>query len=341
MRASSRSDGQSDVVLVTWLNYDQEAPHAGGPLKDRGYRFRVAPRRAERTAAQVAALCEDAVAAIVSTDPFDESVLEAAPKLRVIARVGVGHDSIDLTAATAAGVVVTVTPGGNERIVAEHTLALMMAAVRRILPNDAAIRRGRWDRAGGLTPWELSGKVVGLVGYGAIGRHVAALLSGFAVELIVCDPAHSGANGQRNVSLDELLDRADVISLHTPLDASTRGLIGKRELDLMGPGAILVNTARGPVVDEASLVEALRTGRLRAAALDVFETEPPRRAELLALPNVVLSPHIAGLNADSIDAMTQQATACVVAVLEGRRPPGVVNPAVFEHPRASDLVASS
>jgi phosphoglycerate dehydrogenase-like enzyme len=320
-------------VVVTWPGFELDDPKTGGLLREAGFEIVLAPRHSARTAEEVRGLIDDADAAIASTDPFDASVFAGAPRLRVIARTGVGTDSIDIDAATAAGVVVTTTPGANEETVADHTLALILAAVRRVVEHDASVRRGEWNRAGALTPWHLHWLVVGIVGYGTIGRAVGRRLAGFGVEVLVCDPALPPAT---NVDLDELLSRSDVVSIHTPLTEQTTSLIGERELGLMRPEAVLVNTSRGGLIDEASLYDALAGGRLRAAGLDVFETEPPMSSDLLTLPNVVLSPHIAGLGTGSIDEMLSRATRSVIEVLGGGSPDGVVNPEAFARRRERD-----
>jgi phosphoglycerate dehydrogenase-like enzyme len=294
---SARTPGD---VLVTFPGYDADGPDDGGALRAAGLGLRLSPRHRERTPAELSRLVGDAVAAIVSTDPFDASVLDAAPRLRVIARLGVGVDSIDLAAATRNGIAVTVTPGANEETVADHTLALMLAVLRRVCELDGDVRSGAWNRTGSFTPWLLSGACVGLVGYGRIGRLVADRLNGFGVRLLVCDPVAPAEERVERVTLPELLATADVVSLHTPLLPSTRCLIDAAALDAMRPDAILVNTARGGVVDEDALVAALASGRLRGAALDVFSEEPPVSSALLALRNVVLSPHNAGLSVRSL-----------------------------------------
>jgi phosphoglycerate dehydrogenase-like enzyme len=314
------------TVLVTWLGYDDDGEDTGRRLRDAGLDIALAPRTGERTPDELTALARDAVGAIVSTDPFDAEVLERCPRLRVIARVGVGYDSIDVEAATEHGVAVTICPGGNEDAVADHAVAMTLAAVRRIGENDASVRAGRWDRAGALTPWELTGAVVGLVGYGSIGRAVARRLRGFGVRLLVTDPVAVVEDDVERVELSELLARADVVSLHAPLTDGTVGLIDEAALAQMRPTAVLINTSRGRLVDEDALVRALGEGRLRGAALDVFDREPPGAGSaLLALPNVVLSPHIAGLSTSSLAAMTSQATTSVLDVLAGRTPVGLVN----------------
>lgn len=318
-------------VLVTWPDYEIAGGSTGARLRAAGLRTRIAPKTGARSPREVARLAAGAVAAIVSTDPFDESVFAAAPELRVVARVGVGTDSIDLDAATAAGAVVTVTPGANQETAADHALALILAALRRIVEHDASVRRGEWSRTGTLTPWELHGATVGIVGLGTIGKAVRRRLAGFGVDVLVADPALAAADGLHVVSLDELLRRAHVVTLHVPLDARTRGLIGARELAAMRSDAVLVNTARGGVVDEAALVAALDADRLRAVALDVFEDEPAVSPALLARSNVTVTPHIGGLSDRSIARMTEQATESVLAVLAGRPDrASIANPAVLE-----------
>jgi phosphoglycerate dehydrogenase-like enzyme len=318
-------------VLVTWPDYDVESERLGGALKRAGLTVRLEPKSNDRQPAEVRELVAGAAAAIVSTDPFDAEVLAASPELRVIARVGVGVDSIDLDAATSCGVAVTVTPGANESTVADHTIALMLAALRRIGEHDRAVRRGEWNRTGAHAPWLLSGATVGLIGYGRIGRLVRKRLEGFSVEVLVSDPVQPDDHNVTSVELAELLAGSDVVSIHAPLLASTRGLIGAPELALMRPHAVLVNTARGGVCDEDALAQALENGQLRAAALDVFEHEPPLSSRLLELSNVVLSPHNAGLSVQSIEEMTRRATASVIDVLVGRNPEHLANPEVLKH----------
>jgi phosphoglycerate dehydrogenase-like enzyme len=178
----------------------------------------------------------------------------------------------------------------------------------------------------------MHGTCVGIVGLGAIGEAVARRLRGFGVELLGHDVLPRKIEGVAMVPLDELLRRADIVTVHTPLNDSTSGLIAERELALMRPEAIIVNTARGGIVDETALADALRSGRLRAAGLDVFNEEPPTGSPLLGLPNVVLSPHVAGLSTDSIRRMLQLASRSVVDVLAGRKPAGLVDPAALAAP---------
>jgi phosphoglycerate dehydrogenase-like enzyme len=309
------------AVTITFPDY---APALGEELRAAGLEPRLAPKRGARTPGELTQLLDGAVGAIASTDPFDAGVLRASPALRVIARVGVGTDSIDLRAATERGVVVTVTPGANETTVAEHTLALMLALVRRVGEQDAAVRRGEWNRTGPHLPGSLAGSTVGLVGHGHIGRLVAERVRVFGARVLASDPAVAGT-----LPLAELLAAADIVSVHVPRTPATAGLIGAAELGAMRPGALLVNTARGGIVDEDALLAALRDGRLGGAALDVFAHEPPAGSPLLELPNVIASAHVAGLSERSIAEMTRRATASVLDVLAGRRPADVANPDVL------------
>jgi phosphoglycerate dehydrogenase-like enzyme len=317
-------------VLVTWPDYDVEHELIGRALTERGFTLRLRPKLGNRTPAELREIVAGAAGAIVSTDPFTAEVLAATPTLRVIARVGVGVDSIDLPAATAQGVAVTITPGANEATVADHSVAMTLGILRRLAEHDAGVRRGEWNRTGVHTPSALSGVAVGLIGYGTIGRLVADRLRGFGVKLLAHDPYAVDDGSAELVELDELLRRSHVVSLHVPLLPSTRGLIGARELALMAPDAVLVNTARGGVVDESALLDALEEGRLGGAALDVFEQEPPAPERLFALPSVLLSPHIAGLSDQSVHEMTCRATASVIDVLSGRAPEHLANPEVLE-----------
>lgn len=305
-------------------------------LRDSGLRIDLQPKYGARSPVELIEVIKGATAAIVSTDPFDASVFAAVPELRTISRVGVGTDSIDLEAATDAGVLVTVTPGANEQTAADHTLALMLATVRRITEHDASVRGGRWDRAGERTAWELNGKTVGLVGYGRIGKAVGERLRGFRVELLAADPALSSLEGVEIVPLDELLRRADIVSLHAPLTDETRGMLDQERLALMPEHAILVNTARGPLIDESALIECLSNGSIRAAALDVFAEEPPLDSKLLQLSNVVVSPHIGGLSDRSIAEMTQRAAQNVLDALDGNVSEAVVNPEALNSRAASE-----
>jgi phosphoglycerate dehydrogenase-like enzyme len=320
------NDGGPPTVVVTYPGFDDSDERTAGALRAAGLAVRFEPRVTNRTPGEVVAIMDSAVAGIISTDIFDRDVFAACPRLRALARVGVGFDAIDLEAATDAGVAVTITPGLNGETVADHTLALMLACIRRVVENDASVKRGEWDRAGRLLGTTLSGTTVGLIGLGAIGRAVARRLSGFDVRLLGYDPVDDEVAGVARVELRQLLLESDVVSLHVPLSLETEQLIGAAELALMRPSAILVNTARGRLVDEDALARALVEGRLAGAGIDVFAHEPPGDSPLLALPRVVLSPHVAGIGAGAQQAMLEMAVSAVLAVLAGEEPGGIVNP---------------
>ncbi|MFN8185514.1 MAG: 2-hydroxyacid dehydrogenase [Gaiellales bacterium] len=237
--------------------------------------------------------------------PLTAEHIAAAPRLRLIQKIGVGVNTIDLDAARARGIAVCNLPGTNSRAVAELTLALMLAALRRIPSYDRATRDGQgWslspdvqDRLG-----ELGGRTVGLVGYGAVPRLLAPILVALGSQVVYTagSPKHDAVGEWR--SLPELLAEADVVSLHLPLTPQTERLLDAAAFATMRPGAVLVNTARGGLVDEPALVEALRSGHLRAAALDVFAREPVATgSELLSLENVVVMPHVAWLTPETFD----------------------------------------
>ena len=318
-------------VLVTAPGFDLDGDDHWARLHRSGLEVNHAGPRGGRRPEEVAALARDAVAAIVSSDPFTESVFAESPRLRVLARLGVGTDSIDLDAATRAGVLVTTTPGLNDETCADHALALMLGAMRRVVEHDASVRRGEWERGGELTPWDLHGMRVGVVGYGRIGRSVVRRLRGFDTEIKVFDPVAPPDPPLACPTLRELLGWADIVTLHAPLTPATQGMIGVAELAAMTPAAVLVNTSRGGLVDEVALLDALTSGRLRGAALDVFEREPPTDPAWRQLPNVVLSPHIGGLSTGAIRAMARQCVEQVLDALDGKVPDGIVNPGVLKH----------
>jgi glyoxylate reductase len=260
--------------------------------------------------------------------PVDAGLLDlAGSHLKVVANFGVGYDNIDLAAARARGVRATNTPGVLTNATAELAVALMLAAARRIAEVDALIRRGDWtgSEEEELLGRELTGATVGLVGFGRIGRRVEELLRGFEVRLLVTSrlaaPAPGGAERRR---LHDLLSASDFVSLHVPLTNETRHLIDAPALAGMKRGAILVNTSRGAVVDTTALIDALRSGPLGAAGLDVYEDEPEVPQELRELPNTVLVPHLGSATAATRDAMARLCVENVVAVIQGREPPAPV-----------------
>ena len=261
---------------------------------------------------------------IVRQGDITAEVQAAAPSLKAICKHGVGTDNIDVAAATRRGIPVLYTPRANFESAAQHTLALMLALLRQIPLQDRRIRGGVFDKKG-YGGVELLGKTVGIVGFGRIGRRLAELLGPFQASVLVYHPSTTPEPLPGYVTklprAEDLLSRADVITLHCPLTPATRGMIGERALASMRQGAFLVNTARGGIVDEAALVRALRDGRVRGAALDVFEVEPPAADNpLLGLDNVLLTAHVAGVSDNSSRNMGLQAAKGVLAVLEGLPP---------------------
>jgi D-3-phosphoglycerate dehydrogenase len=233
---------------------------------------------------------------------FTAEVLAGCPRLRLISIWGTGTDNVDLHAASAHGITVTNTPGANAIAVAEHTVALMLAVVKQLAPADQAIRRAGWPR--NLVP-QLRGKRLGIMGTGLIGREVAAMGKGLGLEVVAWtfhpDAGLAARLGFRYVELEELLRTSDVLSLHLRATPDTRHFLNRERLALLKPGAVLVNTARGTLVDEAALVESVRERRIAGAGLDVFETEPlPSGHPLATLGNVLLTPHAAGMTPEVI-----------------------------------------
>jgi phosphoglycerate dehydrogenase-like enzyme len=252
---------------------------------------------------------------IRSTSKFSADVLAQCPRLRLISIWGTGTDNVDLAAAQAHGVRVTNTPGVSAIAVAEHTLTLIMAVAKQIVAVDRQVRQGQWPRA--MVP-QLRGKVLGLIGTGAIGREVAAL--GRAIGMrVVAWTFHPGGDIAEWLGFDDVFRQADVVSIHVRQSSDTVGLVRREHFAMMKPGALFINTARGAVVNEADLIEALRTNRIAGAALDVFEREPlPAGSPFRSLPNVVLTPHAAGVTPETTEAGLALAVENVFAFLAGR-----------------------
>ena len=251
----------------------------------------------------------------------DGAAIAAAARLKVVGRAGVGVDNIELGAATAAGIAVVNAPTANTIAAAEHTLALILALARHVAAADASVRRAEWRRADFMGA-EIMGRTLGIVGLGRVGLAVANRARAFEMTLLGSDPLVSAdaaaARGVRLVELDELLPAADVVTLHLPLAAATRGLFDAERLARMKPGALLVNVARGGIVDEAALAKALASGRLGGAAIDVFEHEPVRDSPLLSAPNTVLTPHLGASTAEAQAKASLEVVEGVLDVLAGR-----------------------
>lgn len=261
-------------------------------------------------------------------DRIDAQVIARAPKLRVIANCAVGYDNVDVAAATAASIAVTNTPDVLTDATAELTIALVLAAARRLPEGEALVRSGQWIgwRLDQLLGQPIKGRTLGIVGLGRIGLAVAERAAGLGMQVIYSGH-HDVANrfGARRVEVDELFAQADVVSLHCPLTPETKHLVNTERLARMKPHAILINTARGGIVDDGALAQALHTGRIFAAALDVFDGEPAVDPRLLAAPRLVLAPHIGSATTWARTQMAQLCADGVIAVLTGRRPANLVN----------------
>jgi D-3-phosphoglycerate dehydrogenase len=253
---------------------------------------------------------------IRASSKFTERVFASCPRLRLISVWGTGTDHVDLPAAARHGVTVTNTPGVSAISIAEHALALLLAVARRIPQLDAATRRGEWPRGQSI---ELHGKTCGVVGLGAIGRRFARIAAGIGMRVIAWTMHPRPEPGVEFVELDDLYRSSDVVSIHLRLSPATEGFIGPRQLALMKPTAILINTARGAVVDEAALIEALAAGRIAGAGLDVFSAEPLRPGHQFAnLPNVVITPHCAAVTPEALEASLRMAVENIWEFLAGR-----------------------
>lgn len=259
------------------------------------------------------------------------SFYELAPRLRVIAKMGAGYDNIDLRAATNRKVLVCYTPGANTKAVADYTLGLMLALCRRIPMVDRDVRAGQWNKYKGF---ELAGKTLALLGVGAVGRAVAERAGCFGLRLIGCDPywpaEEAGELGIVRVELEELFSKADILSLHCPLTEDTRQVINRRSLGRMRSSALLINTARGELVDEEALTEALMNKDLAGAALDAFAEEPLGNTPLKSLENVILSPHTAWFTQEAMARMTDWTVDQIICAGDGRPPKWPINPEVMD-----------
>ena len=274
------------------------------------------------------------------TDRMDRETIASAPRLKVIANIAVGYDNVDLAYATERGIFVTNTPEVLTETTADFAFALLLAAARRIVEADNFARAGQWKewKLDMLLGTDVHHRTLGIIGLGRIGRAVARRAAGFQMNVLYSMPRRASLEleqelGARYVPLVTLLSESDFVSLHVPLKVETRHLIGAPQLAQMKPSAILINTTRGPVVDEEALVEALRAGQIGGAGLDVFEREPQIHPGLLSLPNVVLAPHIASASRQTRLRMVELAAENLLAALSGQIPPNLVNRELAGAPR--------
>lgn len=325
-------------ILITDFVWPATAPERAVLAAGLGDGVEVveAPDGSEATLAALAADCDGIMTCFAQVTP---AVVRAAERCRVISRYGVGVDNIAVAVATELGIPVTYVPDYCVDEVSDHVMALLLAWNRQVGFYDRLAKAGRWEGAASPHPLtRLRGQTIGIVGLGRIGRAVAAKARAFGLAALAYDPylASDAAlpDGVTAVSLDELLAAADYVTVHTPLNDETRGLIGAEALARMKPAAYLINCARGPIVDERALYAALRDGQIAGAGLDVMESAaPPADHPLFALDNVIVTPHVAFLSQQSVLELEVRTAQATVDVLQGRMPEFLVNPAVLPHSR--------
>ncbi len=309
-------------LLVTPTSYGKNDPRLKTELEAQVGEVIYNPTGKPLTSAQVVELLPGIDGYIAGLDGIDANALKAADKLKVIARYGVGVDSVDLKVAKEMGIIVTNTPGANSASVAELALGLMLALARQIPEAAEAVHQGKWPRYAGLS---LEGKTMGILGLGAIGKQLARRLAGFDCRLLAYDPFGDAAMATELhvelTSLDQVLDVSDFVSLHLPLLPDTRCMVNEAFLSKMKKGSFLVNTSRGEVIDEDALLKALQSGHLKGAGLDAFAVEPPDpQNPLLLLPQVIATPHLGAQTDGATSNMGWIAMRDCLAVLKGKKP---------------------
>ncbi|OIQ11084.1 phosphoglycerate dehydrogenase [Neomoorella thermoacetica] len=313
-------------VVVTPRSFGATSTRPLEMLREKGYEVVLNLQGRPLKQEELLELAANADGLLVGIDEVSRQVIEGSPGLKAISKYGVGVDNIDLQAARERGIIVTNTPGVNTEAVADLAVALMLCTARQVAAADYSIRKGEWKKFMGVSLFK---KTVGILGTGQIGRAVARRLKGFEADLLLYDIARdeefAAAVGGRYAALAEVLQEADFVTVHLPLLPTTRNLIGKAELRLMKASAIIVNTARGGIIEETALVKALREKWIRGAALDTFSVEPLANEELRKLPNVVLTPHIGAYTEEAVLMMGMQAARNLIDALEGRRPESVVS----------------
>jgi len=322
-------------ITTTWLGMLDDPMRILRPLEEKaGLEIRIETSGIHLDEEELLAGLPGVVATLPSNDTYTARVLASAPDLKIISRTGVGLNTIDLAAAAENGIVVTHAAGQNRDSVAEHTFGLMLGIARKIPWKDQALREGEW--AALRTPsTPLKGKTLGILGLGNVGKQVALRASAFGMEIIACDivpdERFAAEVGVYFHSLEEIAGRADFLSCHVPLTPETRGMVSRDLLKLMKPGAFLINIARGPVVDIDALADALASGQIRGAGIDVFPQEPPDISHpLFSLDNVIVTPHAGGVAEDACENCLSHGVRAVVDYMAGRLPSDIANPEVLE-----------
>lgn len=319
---------QKRVLVTSWL-VEADDP-ALDVLRDAGHEVIMGRTPRPCTEEYMLDAIKGIDGVVAGSDCYNARVVEVADRLKVIVRVGVGYDTIDVAAATAKGIVVGTTPGTNDRAVADYAFGLMLAIARQIPTNDRTVKAGRWDRPSGV---DVNNKTLGIVGLGAIGRNVARRARGFDMRVLAYDvvqnPDFAAAHNVEFSDLDTIFQTADFVTLHAPSTPETRGLVNAARLKSMKAGAYLINTARGDLIDMDALDTALKERWIAGAALDVFPKEPPIGTPLAELENAILSPHVAGMSVEANAAASLMACQSVVKVLNGEKALYAVNPEVY------------
>ena len=319
----------SKTILVTGPDLD---PAAARLVAERGYETVHTPAYADSAVISDYLNSTQATAIVSRMGRIDAAVMQSAPQLRVISKHGVGVDNIDIEAAAARGIPVLVATGANAVSVAEHAIALLLAAVKRILPLDSGLRAGRWEKPG-FAGRELAGSTLGLLGMGAIAQATGRIAKGLGLELIGYDPfaadgAFEALAVRRCRSVDDLLANAEILSLHCPLNDQTQRILDAEAIATMPEGAYVINTARGGLIDEEALLDAIQSGHLAGAGLDTFASEPPVADHpFFAEPRIVLTPHIGGVTRQASARVGVEAVRGIFQVLEGQpvAPERIVN----------------
>ena len=285
---------------------------------------------------------KDADALIVRIAKCDGHAIENSPNLKVIGRTGVGYDSVDVKTATAHGIPVVITPGANNRSVAEHAVAMMFALSKNLVEAQQEMCKGNWEIRGAKKAFELEGKTIGILGLGAIGRETAKICEGCGMKVAAYDPFLSkeqveGYGAVYYENYEDLLKVSDVVSIHVPLTDETKNMISKKQLTEMKKTALIINCSRGGIINETDLVEALKAGEIAGAGTDVFCSEPPKTDDpLLNCPNLIVSPHSAAQTREAVIKMAQMCVKGCLAVAEGRKWPFVADKSVYDHEKWKD-----
>jgi len=317
-------------LLVTSTSFGKTAKEPVELLEKQGYCILWNTLGRPLNEEEMAEKIKGVDACIAGLDSITSKVIEKADKLKVICRHGTGVDNVDISAATRKEIIVTNTPGVNTEAVADLTFGLILASARQIPQADRSVKKGEWKKFFGKA---VSSKTLGIVGMGRIGKAVARRAKGFNMKVIYRD-CRRDINIEKEidaecVNLEVLLQKSDFVSLHLPLTKETRGMIGKEEIKLMKPTAFLINTARGPIIDEFALYQCLKDKIIAGAAVDVYSNEPPKDSPLLSLDNIIAAPHMGTYTYEVMQEMGMKAARNIIDVLAGKKPKYLINPEVY------------